>query len=284
MTIRELIEALQDYPEDAEVLALDENDYERGYDNALVSLFGLHNLTSDADGEDEMLTCNKESVCKFYAHLLDMVENERMSEHYPKWCDLESEYIALFGEKAFADYFRPDAEQAPTKPKFEVGDIVRIKSDAAEYHQGYQNGYAWLPERDIFVGKITAITNIRISGDIELKISGGNITWEAIDLEPYTEPKEGISPNVNHSDLNIDELVAKGHVPNPSIFFDGTFKDSSRNERRLNIAATIMGHIIQSGFYSLAENYREKNITEMAKLSMQITDVLLAECEKGGDE
>ena len=29
MTIRELIEALQEYPEDAEVLALDENNYAR---------------------------------------------------------------------------------------------------------------------------------------------------------------------------------------------------------------------------------------------------------------
>lgn len=29
MTTRELIEALQEYPEDAEVLALDENDYAR---------------------------------------------------------------------------------------------------------------------------------------------------------------------------------------------------------------------------------------------------------------
>lgn len=97
-------------------------------------------LSQKADAEgDDMLTCNKDSVCKFYSHLLDMVENERMSEHYPEWCDLESEYIALYGEKAFADYFRADTKQAPAKTKFEVGDIVRIKSDAAEYHQGYVN-------------------------------------------------------------------------------------------------------------------------------------------------
>ena len=63
--------------------------------------------------------CNKESVCKFYAHLLDMVENERMSEHYPKWCDLESEYIALFGEMVFIEYFGtknpPDDEPNPAE-------------------------------------------------------------------------------------------------------------------------------------------------------------------------
>lgn len=76
-------------------------------------------LISDAEGEDEMLTCNKERVCKFYAHLLDMVENERMNEHYPEWCDLESEYIALFGEMVFIEYFgtknHPDDEPNPAE-------------------------------------------------------------------------------------------------------------------------------------------------------------------------
>lgn len=233
-----------------------ENDYERGYDNALVSLFGLHNLTSDADGEDEMLTCNKESVCKFYAHLLDMVENERMSEHYPEWCDLESEYIALYGEKAFADYFRADTKQAPAKTKFEVGDIVRIKSDAAEYHQGYINGYAWLPERDIFVGKITTITNIRISGDIELKISGGNITWEAIDLEYYTEPKKE-SRNLSQETANCDKQ------------FDNILKDSIREHNRLHIATQLLTGLLASG--------KEKHLVSRA---ISLTDALIAECKK----
>ena len=42
---------------------------------------------------------------QLYSHLLDLVENERISEHYSEWCDLEREYIALFGENVFADYF-----------------------------------------------------------------------------------------------------------------------------------------------------------------------------------
>lgn len=63
-----------------------------------------YNLTSDAVGE-EILTCEKSKAMQFYPHLLDLVENERMSEHYSKWCDLEREYIALFGENVFADYF-----------------------------------------------------------------------------------------------------------------------------------------------------------------------------------
>ena len=63
-----------------------------------------HNLTSDAE-EEELLTCKKSKAMQLYSHLLDLVENERMSEHYSEWCDLEREYIALFGENVFADYF-----------------------------------------------------------------------------------------------------------------------------------------------------------------------------------
>ena len=70
----------------------------------LENVFGHQNLTSDAEGE-EILTCKKSKAMQLYSHLLDLVENERMSEHYSKWCDLEREYIALFGENVFADYF-----------------------------------------------------------------------------------------------------------------------------------------------------------------------------------
>ena len=97
----------------------------------LEKLFGIHNLTSDADGE-EILTCEKSKAMQLYSHLLDLVENERISEHYSEWCDLEREYIALFGENVFADYFGskclPDklnednfakSEPKPSEPKNE---------------------------------------------------------------------------------------------------------------------------------------------------------------------
>lgn len=84
---------------------------------------GRHNLTFDAEGE-EILTCEKSKAMQLYPHLLDLVENERISEHYSEWCDLEREYIALFGENVFADYFGskclPDAREvnfATKKPQ-----------------------------------------------------------------------------------------------------------------------------------------------------------------------
>lgn len=54
--------------------------------------------------ESNVLTCDKAEVLKFYEHLLDAVLN--MSEHHSELCELESEYISLFGgEAAFSSMF-----------------------------------------------------------------------------------------------------------------------------------------------------------------------------------
>ena len=78
------------------------NDAEYGFIAGANFTLGKHE--KDAEGE-EILTCEKSKAMQLYSHLLDLVENERMSEHYSKWCDLEREYTALFGENVFADYF-----------------------------------------------------------------------------------------------------------------------------------------------------------------------------------
>ena len=111
----------------------------------LEKLFGHHNLTSDAEGE-EILTCEKSKAMQLYSHLLDLVENERISEHYSEWCDLEREYIALFGENVFADYFgskcMPDAhednftrtEPKPAEPKEKSSNSTELKSQEVDKH------------------------------------------------------------------------------------------------------------------------------------------------------
>lgn len=73
--------------------------------------------------------------------------------------------------------------------KFKVGDVVRIKPTADKLHQGYQNGYAWLPERDEYLGRVASVKEIWCDGSIILSIRN-NMLWESIDLEPYTEPTE----------------------------------------------------------------------------------------------
>lgn len=160
-------------------------------------LFGHHNLTSDAEGE-EVLTCEKSKAMQLYSHLLDLVENERMSEHYSGWCDLEREYIALFGENVFADYF--GSKCLPDETKQET------KQETNSFQNGNTSNY-----------------------------SGNHFA-------------------------DVRKMV----------------------DTRLHIATNVLGDIIKSQYYSLSPDCQEENIPEMAKVSVQIADALIAECEKGG--
>lgn len=161
-----------------------------------------HNLTSDAV-EEEMLTCEKSKAMQLYSHLLDLVENERMSEHYSKWCDLEREYIALFGENVFADYFGskylPDEdvhednfaniEPKPSEPKFNLGDKVILKGyvctiTSIVYEQGKFVGYK-----------------------IESPLLHGNATVPESCLEPYTAAEQSMTDS--KTEHTKDEFVAR---------------------------------------------------------------------------
>ncbi len=53
----------------------------------------------------DTIECDKKQALTFYEHLLDLVEEERMSKNYSEWCELEREYIALIGEKYFTEHF-----------------------------------------------------------------------------------------------------------------------------------------------------------------------------------
>lgn len=82
-----------------------------------IGLFGRHNLTSDAEGE-EMLTCNRDVVRMLY----DRADSVKVRQ------TLES----LFGSKCLPDNVDSldsnvdSLEPKPAEPKFKVGDKVRI--------------------------------------------------------------------------------------------------------------------------------------------------------------
>lgn len=163
-----------------------------------------YNLTSKAEGE-ELLTCEKSKAMKLYSHLLDLVENERISEHYSEWCDLEREYIALFGENVFADYFGskclPDAnednfvsiEPQPAEPKFNLGDKAILKGyvctiTSIVYEQGKFVGYK-----------------------IEPPLLHGIATVPESDLEPYCDGYTAAEQPMTDSETEHtkDEFVAR---------------------------------------------------------------------------
>ena len=102
-------------------------EYRKGYVcetlTMLITLFGHHNLTSDAEGEDEMLTVSQKRVQEMYA------ANERIKADFP---DKETAHISdhinhvlkhLFGSKCLPDELNEDnfakSEPKPAEPKNE---------------------------------------------------------------------------------------------------------------------------------------------------------------------
>ena len=221
-----------------------------------------YNLTSDAERE-EILTCEKSKAMQLYSHLLDLVENERISEHYSEWCDLEREYIALFGENVFADYFGakclPDAhednftrtEPKPSEPKFKIGDeLVWNKRILVKIDEVFADG------------KYLVFSRI-----------GNRYMVKESDLEPYTEQREDLIPP-NSGELESQEADKQ---------FNTIIKDSFAKERRLNIAAQIVASMVGSDDWTTWRGGTNKEIWHnMAKSSLEIADALIDECEKKG--
>lgn len=243
-----------------------------------------HNLTSDAEGEG-LLTCEKSKAMQLYSHLLDLVENERMSEHYSEWCGLEREYIALFGENVFADYFGskclPDAhednfttkEPQPAEPKFKIGDKVRVKFNAKELHSNPDPSkkiYYWQTARDKYLGKVFKITDIWKSGTITLN-TAEVMFWEPFDLEPYTEP--------TNEGTRQEQCVPK-NAESGTHSFNHILKDGFHDHNRLHIAAMIAQGIMANSNPQMVDT----NVERLVDLAILTADTLIAKCEKGGTD
>lgn len=82
-------------------------------------------LQDKAFDEKETLICSKDRVCKFYSHLLDLVNTKSLDSHYSEWCDLESEYISIFGEEVFSDYFKQQNQETSESWKIEKEEIIK---------------------------------------------------------------------------------------------------------------------------------------------------------------
>lgn len=204
----------------------------------LITLFGHHNLTSDAEGEDEMLCVSRKEVQKMYSAFEEFKEKDNTC------FNLET----LFGSKCLPDEL-PEDNFAKSGPKYGSDDKVTL------------NGCGGFVITSSYLDPYTR--------EYKYRLGGFKGHFCESDLEAYSEP--GKEP------LNLSQETA-----NCDKHFDNILKDSFAKERRLNIATTIIEHIIKSGYYSLSEKYREDNIKEMVKVSLQITDTIMAECEKGG--
>lgn len=229
----------------------------------LEMLFGHHNLTSDAEGE-EMLTVSRKKVQRRY-HMAYKCKHSGLLSHddVQFWKGWQGALDDLFGSKCLPDELPEDnfakSEPKPAEPKLRRGSFA--------YHDNVK----------VRISKIKANGHV-----IAYTKDGYRLIGRECDFEPYTEPAEEASPNVNSSDIDTDELVAKGCVPDPAKQFDNILKDSFSKERRLTIAAQMMQGLICAPLIPGVDPNPPAEY--LAQTAFRLADALIAEAEKGGDK
>lgn len=227
-------------------------------------LFGIHNLTSDAEGE-EMLTVPRKKVQEEYAVISkELSHRDTDAEDYIAWNYVKMTFEELFGSKCLPDEDEkvskstPLSEPKPAEPKFKRGDKVTVRANVVSLY----------PRPGIIIGQTDKpgqwIVRVEMAdGDIPYKLSKS-------DLEPYTEPTDE-SRNLSQETANCDK------------HFDNILKDSFAEHNRLHIATEMAAAIIQSTDDITIDNKQvQKNLENVAKVAFLFADALIAESEKKG--
>lgn len=213
--------------------------------------FGLHNLTSDAEGEDEMLHVSRKRVQEIYSNAIT---------HHPCGYNHKKDLLKyLFGAKCLPDegQFAKSAnclDPKPAEPKFKVGDKVRIIS-----LQGKP-----IPDK----GEADVVSHINIGNEEQMYYLENHYHcaygFSESDLEPYTEPaNEG---------TRQEQCVPK-NAESGTHSFNHILKDGFRDHNRLHIAA-----ILAAGM--LASEVRCYPVDR----ALELADQLITACKKGGQD
>ena len=222
-----------------------------------VSLFGKHNLTSDAEGE-ELLTVPRNKVQELYAKAKDIYD---LYTNATCINSLESHAIdistgkmkildTLFGSKCL-----PDIEPKPAGPKYKVGDKVRISC-------AFSSGEIW---DSVLNGRVATIAACyRESNNwiycFEEPIRDFAEFW----LEPCTEPGNYMG----------DAYDSFNHIADVSKMMGYTIIYGIDETDRLHVAAMAMQGMLAAG-----EDY-SGDCTFIVKKSFEIADALIARCKK----
>lgn len=218
--------------------------------------FGKHNLTSDAEGEDEVLTVSRKRVQELYSkfdHAFDNVVSDNLMGHYRTKMGLLK---ALFGSKCLPDEACNIAssdvastEPNPAEPKFKHGDMVIYKRTGKK--------------------KVVSGTDKYGRYIVVLPNNQSPMYVDESDLEPYTEP----TANYLRSEGALNTAVLAGNYSSASTCdkqFDNIIKDGFKNHNRLHIAA-----ILAAGM--LASEVRCYPVDR----ALELADALIDKCEKG---
>lgn len=270
-------------------------------------LFGDDNLTSDAEGEDEMLFVSRKRVQEEYAILSkELSRRDTDAEDYIAWNYAKMTFEELFGSKCLPDDVATSAPNVDSlEPKFKLGDKVRVKGCGYEpnLHKGdigeildtndkeqcfvlFKKSQAWIyadclepytepkyhkGEKVCYNGYVYEIEGL--VGRNRYALKGLNFDLDEDMIDSYTEPEE--SANISQNITNCDKQ------------FDNILKDSFSKERRLSIAVQIMSGILsnQRMLNNLAsgETTAEGAVKCIVDTTMMYTDALMTKCDKGGN-
>ena len=219
---------------------------------------------TDVEGE-EMLTVSAITVREMYA-ANERIKNDASDNELGRTSDHINHVLrCLFGSKCLPD------NVATSKPNVDRshGNVESLEPKPAE-PKLRRGSFAYHDNVKV------RITKIKANGDVIAYTKDGyRLIGRECDFEPYTESAEEASPNVNSSDIDIDELVAKGCVPDPAKQFDNILKDSFAKERRLNIAAQMMQGLICAPLIpGVDPNPPAENLAQTA---FRLADALIAE-------
>lgn len=242
------------------------------YYDDFINLFGRHNLTSDAEGE-EMLTVPRKRVEKIFVGQMEVQKCTLLETIIHCEAAAKTELLyTLFGSKCLPDNVEssePNVDSLPqnptencdnkshisadcnkpAEPKFKVGDYARYKGDVHKVVATTKDNRCYLN---------------KILGSIDES-----------DLEPYTEPtdfgKEVNFPTKKQS-CNFSQETA-----NCDKEFDNILKNGFREHNRLHIAAMMMQGL-------LANPNNNANLSETVVDALNCADALIAEVEKGNSD
>lgn len=226
----------------------------RGMKSQLAYFFGAHNLTSDVE-EEEMLAVSRKRVQEMYAHYDAISTDPNRPKDYIESVYEYADGVTVALDDLFGSKCLPDEEPKPAEPKFKVGEKVMYKGVLR------------------VIDLIDTVTH-------RYHLSNGNYYAEWIDeseLEPYTEPTD------KNPKENANTFAFGNPINTKSGEFDRILKDSFRNERRLNIAATITAGVManpkiiesRNGLKAISDKW-------LATRTLELADVIIAESEKGG--
>lgn len=254
--------------------------------------FGRHNLTSDAEGEEEMLIVPRKKVQEQYALNVNALREGNLTDMQIEIATkVKDTLYYLFGSKCLPDEVNDVASNVasskpkPTEPKFKVGDTASYVCSPTLKHKC----------------TVTKVMQNEHSGKWEYNVMfewGEPGMWiSESDLEPYTEPDtshetpvcENHSGNTSQKEVNVNSNC--NLLKDCDKQLDNILKDSFSKERKLNIAAMAMRGILSNPqlLKITIETYQEEIgspdiFVAVAKAAKAQADALIAESEKGGEE